>query len=85
MIKKKELENKFFFSGYIVDIYSKIAELDIIINASSEEGQSNALIEALALGKPLIGFDVGGNSEIIKDKFNGFLMKYNDLEITPRC
>ena len=80
LIKKKELENRFFFSGYIVDIYSKIAELDIIINASSEEGQSNALIEALALGKPLIGFDVGGNSEIIKDKFNGFIIKYNDLE-----
>ena len=79
LIKIKKLENKIFFSDYVDDIFSKMYDLDIILNASSEEGQSNALIEASALGKPLIGFDVGGNSEIIKHNFNGFLIRYNDL------
>ena len=39
------------------------------------EGISNAVIEYMALGKPVIANDAGGTREIIQDQWNGFLIK----------
>ena len=49
--------------------------------ASRFEGFSNALLEALFLGIPVITSNCpGANSEIIKKGFNGFLAKNEDSE-----
>ncbi len=42
------------------------------------EGISNAIIEYMALGKPVIASDCGGNDEIIDDGKTGFLVPQND-------
>ena len=39
------------------------------------EGISNALMEFMALGKPVIATDFGGSKELIVDKVTGFLIK----------
>jgi glycosyltransferase involved in cell wall biosynthesis len=39
------------------------------------EGISNAVIEYMALGKPVIANDAGGTKEIVKDGLNGFLIQ----------
>ena len=39
-----------------------------------EEGASIAILEALACGVPVICKPKGGNNELVKDKFNGFLV-----------
>jgi glycosyltransferase involved in cell wall biosynthesis len=51
-----------------------LAALDIYVCTSDTEGFSNVLLEALACGKPVIATRVGGNSEIIIDGENGFLV-----------
>ncbi|MCH6236772.1 glycosyltransferase family 4 protein [Cognataquiflexum rubidum] len=38
------------------------------------EGISNALIEYMALGKPVIANDAGGTKEIIQNEINGYLL-----------
>ena len=38
------------------------------------EGISNALIEYMALGKPVIANDAGGTKEIIENEINGYLL-----------
>jgi len=38
------------------------------------EGLPLSLIEALALGKPVVATDVGGNAEVVLDKENGFIV-----------
>lgn len=53
-------------------IYSAV---DIMIVPSMQENLSNAIMESLACGTPVIGFDVGGNSDLIEHKKNGYLAK----------
>jgi glycosyltransferase involved in cell wall biosynthesis len=50
-------------------------EIDVFINTSASEGVPVALMEAASCGIPLIGPDIGGVSEIVRDTVNGFLMK----------
>jgi len=52
----------------------KILKSDILILTSVEEGMPTVIIEALALGKPVIVTRVGGIPEIIKNEFNGLLI-----------
>jgi glycosyltransferase involved in cell wall biosynthesis len=40
---------------------SAYASADVVVNASSSEGLSNALLEAMAAGKPILASDIPGN------------------------
>jgi glycosyltransferase involved in cell wall biosynthesis len=44
------------------------------------EGISNALIEYMALGKPIIANDAGGTKEIVQDGYNGYLIQNESPE-----
>jgi glycosyltransferase involved in cell wall biosynthesis len=44
---------------------SALAEADLILNHSLSEGMSNALIEALAVGRPVLARDIPGNAAIL--------------------
>ncbi|MCF6204983.1 MAG: glycosyltransferase [Methylococcaceae bacterium] len=45
---------------------------------SLQENLSNAIMESLACGTPVVGFDVGGNSDMIEHQINGYLAKAFD-------
>lgn len=53
---------------------------DLSILPSSHEGLGMALLESMACGTPVIGTDVDGINEVIKDKFNGILVEYGDIK-----
>lgn len=57
-----------------VDALENIANSDIFILTSVEEGMPTVILEALALGKPVIATAVGGIPEIVKDDVNGILI-----------
>ena len=40
------------------------------------------IIEAMSLGVPVVGFDIGPRREFIKNEFNGFLIKPEKLKET---
>ena len=48
---------------------------DLMIVPSLQENLSNAIMESLACGTPVISFDVGGNSDLITHQVNGYLAK----------
>lgn len=56
------------------DVLEHIANSDVFILTSVEEGLPNVIIEALALGKPVIATAVGGIPEVVKDGVNGILV-----------
>lgn len=55
---------------------------DIFVLPSHNEGMSNAVLEAMACGLPLLVTDVGGTLELITEGENGFIFeKSNDEEL----
>lgn len=48
--------------------------MDVVLMTSSVEGISNTVVEAQSLGRPVVGFDVGGMSEAVCDGTSGFLV-----------
>lgn len=67
-----------YFLGHIYDditltlLYSAI---DLFITPSLAENLSNTIMESLSCGTPVVAFDIGGNSDMITHKQNGYLAK----------
>ena len=64
--------------GFVDDTPQLIFNADIIILPSYREGFSQSLLEALAMGRPIITTDVPGCRELVKG--NGYLVKAKDIE-----
>ena len=48
---------------------------DVMVVPSLQENLSNAIMESLACATPVVGFDVGGNSDLVDHQINGYLAK----------
>ncbi len=48
-------------------------QADVILNNSRSEGVSNALVEAVALGRPILASDIVGNRAVVQHGKNGLL------------
>lgn len=58
---------------YILDYYDK-HEVHLFTNVSASEGVPVSMMEACRYGIPILGTDVGGVAEILKDGYNGILL-----------
>lgn len=56
----------------LVTLYSAV---DVMIVPSLQENLSNAIMESLACATPVVGFDIGGNSDMIEHQKTGYLVK----------
>ena len=68
--------------GVVPDVAARIERASLFLLTSYSEGVSNALIEALAVGLPVIATDVpsGGTEELMRDGENGLVIPTGDLE-----
>lgn len=78
MVKAMGIEENVEFMGYRRDIARLVAMCDVSVSASRREGLPVNLIEALAIGKPIVATRVRGNSDIVEDGVNGFLIELDD-------
>lgn len=78
IIKKNKLEDNVTFTGWRSDALDIVSLMDILVHPSLAEGFGRAVLEAMALGKPVIASRVGGLREIIKNGENGFLVEPED-------
>jgi len=84
-VKELNLEDKVIFTGYREDVEELMALMDIFVLTSLREGLPRVLVQAAAVGMPSIAFNVDGVPEIIKDNYNGFLVKAGDVkQLTKR-
>jgi glycosyltransferase involved in cell wall biosynthesis len=61
------------FWGYRTDPEAVVSELDAVVCSSRTEGLPVGLLEAMALGRPVIAIPVGGVPEIVADGETGWL------------
>ena len=74
-----ELRKYILYPGKVSDIESLINFFEIgILLSTYGEGFPNAVMEYMALGKPVIATDAGGTKELVVDKVTGFLLKENN-------
>jgi glycosyltransferase involved in cell wall biosynthesis len=66
------------FLGPRADIGRLLARADVVALASLQEGMSNAVMEAMAAGRPVVATDVGGTSELLHGR--GILVPPADPE-----
>lgn len=78
-VRKLGLEDKIIFTGYMKDIEKLMAIMDILVLSSLREGLPRVLVQAAAVGMPSVAFNVDGVPEIIKDGYNGFLVRPKDV------
>ena len=53
---------------------------DVMVVPSLQENLSNAIMESLACSTPVVAFDIGGNSDMVENKKNGYLAQPFDTE-----
>lgn len=53
---------------------------DVMVVPSLQENLSNAIMESLACGTPVVAFDIGGNSDMIEQQKNGYLAQPFDTD-----
>lgn len=77
---KLNLKNEVLFLGFVSqdEIYDYLAISDVFCRPSRSEGLGNSFLEAMAAGVPVIGTNVGGISDFLKDKETGLFSKVND-------
>jgi len=80
LLKKWEKENILNYMGFIRDIKEVISRAHCIVLPSYREGIPKSLLEAAAMGKPLIATNVPGCKEVVEDEKNGFLCKVKDAQ-----
>lgn len=72
------LSQDVIFAGYRKDVPRLLKAMDIFTMSSDYEGQCYAVLEAMAMGLPVIATRVGGIADAIKEEETGIIVPCND-------
>jgi len=73
-IKENRLEDYVILLGWRADVKELVSISDVFILTSLWEGMPYAIMEAMALKKPIVATNVTGTRDLIKDGYNGYLV-----------
>lgn len=74
-----KMSNYIFPLGFKKNVTSYLKQFDLFALTSKIEANSLALLEALSMRIPCLAFNVGGNSEIIQNGYNGYLAEFPNV------
>jgi glycosyltransferase involved in cell wall biosynthesis len=72
------LAGRFYLHGAVADVPAFLAGLDMAVLCSHAEGMSNAVLEAMAAGRPVVATDVGANGHLLRGGELGVLVPPGD-------
>lgn len=73
------------FTGQVTDVPSLLAATDILCHPSLADGLPNAVVEAMAMGLPVVASSVGGIPEVIEDRVSGLLVPPHDIKAISKA
>jgi glycosyltransferase involved in cell wall biosynthesis len=79
--KERHLKHIVKFMGHVVDVETYLRLMDVFcLVPNKNEGFSNAILEAMATGKPVIATNVGGNAEAVIHNETGLVIPPDNSE-----
>ena len=78
LVQAYNLNDNVHILGHKTDVENYVDIADVMVLPSYFETFGLVIAEAMAMEKPAVAFDIGGIPEVIDDKNDGFLVKYND-------
>jgi len=74
-----DLDDRLIWVGSRADVEGWLAAMDVFVHTADFEGMPNAVMEAMAMGLPVVVSDVDGNRELVRDGVNGYLLAPGDV------
>lgn len=73
-VARLQLTKHVWFAGFRDNVPAWLAAIDVLVMPSRWEGLPMALLEAMALGKPIVAHAVGGIPDVVRDGQEGLLV-----------
>jgi glycosyltransferase involved in cell wall biosynthesis len=73
-----DCRDRIIFLGHRADAMALTKQFDVFCLASSFEGMSNSLMEAMASGVPVVASDIPSNRELVQHEQTGLLFPHGD-------
>jgi len=80
LVRRLDLAHDVIFTGFLADVPQILATFDVAVLPSYFEGMGRVLLEAMAMGKPVVGTRVGGIPDLIEEDVNGYLVSPGNEE-----
>jgi len=78
-IQSLGLEGKVVLAGFRPDVPALMRRFEVVCLTSRYEGMPNAILEAMAAGRPVVATRVSGVPELVRDGVNGLLIEQDDV------
>jgi len=72
------IADRFIFTGHRDDVPRLIAAMDLFVLSTHREGFPLSILEAMAMGKPVVATAVGGIPEIVTQEVTGYLHQHEN-------
>jgi glycosyltransferase involved in cell wall biosynthesis len=79
-----EIGDRVHFLGHRDDVADLMPHFDVLLSTSGYEGQSNAILEAMACGVPVVATDIPGTRDLVTDGQAGLLAPVGDRALLAR-
>jgi glycosyltransferase involved in cell wall biosynthesis len=79
------IRDKVHFLGERGDVRDLLPHFDVLWSTGEYEGQSNAILEAMAAGVPVVASDIAGNRDLVVPGQTGYLVPVGDRAGFARC
>lgn len=78
------LGDRLHLLGRRSDVPEVLSAFDVFVLSSHGEGMSNAILEAMAMERPVVATEVGGTVEVVDEGVTGHLVPARDAEALAR-
>lgn len=79
MVNSYELETDVSLLGMADDVRASLNRNHIFIHTAHKEAFGLVMLEAMAAGLPVVCLDGGGNRDLIRNEYNGYILKQADI------
>ena len=84
LVRDYNLDDNFIFTGALQNPYPYIVSSDILVHPSTVESQGITILEAMALGVPVVVVESNGPKEFIESGINGYLVSNDSKSVADK-